>query len=72
MHRPRDVLAHVLEGIWKPVANMLVDCARDADAARLRQCFQPCGDVHPVAEDVVVIARADHNATPVRRDHAGA
>ena len=43
-HRPRDVLdallTHILEGVREPVADMVTDGARDADAAWRRQPLQ--------------------------------
>jgi hypothetical protein len=58
MHRLRDVFdalfPDVVEGIGQPVANMIADGPRDADASWLRQCLQPRGDVDAVAIDVVV------------------
>src|SRR5262249_39301628 len=57
-HRPGDVfdllLASILEGVGEPVANMVADRARDADAARFGQRLQPGRHIHPVAEDVVL------------------
>src|SRR5205814_6159239 len=57
-HRPCDVLdlllAEILEGEVELVAHLLVRRAAEADAAGLRQRFEPCGDVDPVAEDVVL------------------
>jgi hypothetical protein len=63
-NRPRDVLdallPHVLEGIGKPVADMVADRARDADAARRRQRLQPHRDVDAVSINVAVVG--DHVA----------
>jgi len=58
-HRPRDVLdallAHVLEGVREPVADMVANRARDADAARRRQPLQPRRDVDAVAINIAAI-----------------
>ena len=63
-HRPRDVLdallAHVLEGVREPVADMVANRARDADAARCCQPLQPSRDVDAVAINVAAIG--DHVA----------
>jgi hypothetical protein len=63
-HRPCDVLdilfAHVLEGVRQPLADMIVDRARDADAARPRQPLQPHRDVDAVAINIAAIG--DHVA----------
>jgi len=63
-HRPRDVLdallAHVLEGVGEPVADMVADGARDADAARRRQPLQPRRDVDAVAVNIAAVG--DHVA----------
>jgi hypothetical protein len=71
-NRPRDVLdallPHVLEGVREPVADMVADGARDADAARRRQPFQPHRDVDALAVDVVAVgdhvAEIDPDAKP--------
>jgi hypothetical protein len=59
VYRPGDVLdalfTEVIEGIGEPVADMVADRARDADAAGLRQCLQSRRDVDAVAVDVVAI-----------------
>ena len=34
---------------------MIVNTARDADTARIRQPFQTGGDIHPVAENIPVL-----------------
>ena len=57
-HRPRDVLdlllPLVLEGVRELVPDLLVDLARNRDAARLRDLLQSGCDIHPVAVDVPV------------------
>jgi hypothetical protein len=62
--RPRQVLdallAEILEFHAEPVAGLIADRARDADAAGLGELLQARGHVHAVAEDVVVLA--DHVA----------
>src|SRR6516164_8441531 len=71
-HRPRQVLdallTPVLEWIGQLVSDLVVHDSRDADAARLGQSFQPCGDVNPVSKDVVFfdnyVAEVDANAEP--------
>ena len=55
--RPRDVLdrllAHVLETEVELVAHLVVDIARNHDAARLGERFQPRRHVDAVAVDIV-------------------
>jgi len=57
--RPGDVLdallAHVFEGVGEPVADVVADRARDADAAGGGQPLQPCGDVDAVAINVAAV-----------------
>jgi hypothetical protein len=58
-HWPGDVLdlvlAHVLEREGELVAHLVAHHVADADATRLRQGFQPSGNVDAVAEDVLPI-----------------
>ena len=71
-HRPGDVLdallAHVLERVRQPVADLVAHRAGDADAAGLGQRLQPRRDIDAVAEDVVVlgddVAEIDADAKP--------
>jgi hypothetical protein len=57
--RPGDVLelrfAHGLEGDLELAAELLVDGAGDADAARLGELLDARGNVHPIAEHVAVL-----------------
>jgi len=80
-HRPRDVLdlllAHVLEGDFKLVAHLVAHHPADAEPARLGERFEPCGDIDPVAKNIVLVddnvAEVDPDAefdAPVRR-HIG-
>jgi hypothetical protein len=59
MDRLRDVLdallAHVVERVGEPIADVVADRARDADAARFGQPIQPRGDIDAVAVDVIAI-----------------
>jgi len=54
------LLAPILERIRKLVADLIINKARDAYAAGLRQCLQPRGDVDAIAVDIVAIG--DHVA----------
>src|SRR6516164_4569874 len=58
-HRPRDVLdlllAHIRERESELVAHLLANHPADADPARLRQGFEPCGDIDAVAENVAFV-----------------
>jgi hypothetical protein len=58
-HWPGDVLdlliAHVLEGEIEFVAHLIADDPADADPTWLGQSLQPRCDIHPVAEDVVLL-----------------
>ena len=49
------LLAEILERDVEPVADLIADRARDADAAGLGELLQARGDVDAVAEDVVVL-----------------
>ncbi len=49
------MLSNVIKGVGKPVTDMIVHRARDADAAWRGQRFEPRGDVDAVAKDVVVL-----------------
>ena len=57
--RPRDVLQALLPAVPKLdvqlVGEVFLDTPRNAHAASLRQALQPCGDIHPVAQDVVAV-----------------
>ena len=63
-HWPGDVLylllAHVLERVIEPVAHLIAHDPADADPAGLGQGFQARGDIHPIAEDIVLLS--DHVA----------
>ena len=63
-NRPRQILdallAQILERDAEPVAGLIANGARDADAAGLGELLQARGHVHAIAEDVVVLA--DHVA----------
>jgi hypothetical protein len=48
-----DLLTYVLEGVRKPLADMVTDGARDAHPARLGQSLQSRRDVHAVTKYVV-------------------
>jgi hypothetical protein len=71
-HRTGDVLdlllAHVLEGEVEPVSYLITDDPADADPARLGQGLQSRRDIHPIAEDVVLldnhVAEIDADAEP--------
>jgi hypothetical protein len=58
-HRPGNVfqwlLADVFEGEVELARGVLLHASRDADAARLREAFEPSGDVDAVAKDVAVL-----------------
>ena len=60
------MLAEVFEFKRQFFHDVIVDAARDADTARIRQPFEACGDVHPVAENISVlqhdVADIDPNA----------
>src|SRR5581483_4931937 len=68
-HRARDVLerllAQVYEGLRQLVADLTPGVLRKADAARLRDAFEPRRDVDGVAEQVVAI---DHDIPQVNPD----
>ena len=59
LHRPRDVLQLLLAGVLEVhvdlAAHLPVGIVRHADAAGLGDAFKPRGDIHAVAEDVVVL-----------------
>ena len=59
MHRARDVLDLLLTEIVETVGQLVLDLdadrRRDADTARLGERLEPCGDVDPVAVNVVVL-----------------
>ena len=61
-HRPRDILELLFSGILKVhvelAAHLPIGVIRDADAAGLGDAFEPCGNVHGVAEDVTFL---DHD-----------
>ena len=59
------LLAQILEGEAAHLAHMVAHAARDADAARHRQVFQPRSDVNAVAEDVAVL---DHDVADIDAD----
>jgi hypothetical protein len=70
--RLRDVLhallAEILEAVGELAPDMVVDAARDADAAGLGQPLETHGNIDAVAEDVAVlhhdIADIDADAKP--------
>src|ERR1700730_9683730 len=57
--RLRDVFDNlfpeVVETVGEPVTDMIAHRARDAKAARLRQCLQTRGDVDTIAVDVAAV-----------------
>jgi hypothetical protein len=61
---PRDILhallAHVFKRIGQFVPDVIAHCSRDTDTTRSRERIRPRCDVHPVAEDVVLLS--DHVA----------
>jgi len=63
-HRPRNVLdallPHVLERKGELVAYLIANHPADADPAWLGQGFEPCRDIHTVAENA--LALGDHVA----------
>ena len=71
-NRPRNILdgllAHVLETEAELVAYLIVDIARNADATRLGERFQPRRHVDAVAINIVVVtddvADIDSHAEP--------
>src|SRR5262249_54027377 len=68
-HRPRDVLqlllTRVLEVHVELVAHLTVGVVGNANAARLRDVFEPSSDVDAVAENVTVL---NDNVTDVDAD----
>ena len=50
------LLAHVLEAEAQLVSHLVVDIARNQNAARLSERLQPCRDVDAVAIDIVAVA----------------
>ena len=56
----RDVLdgllAEILEAEAQLVAYLIVDIARNQDAARVGECFQPRGHIDAIAVDIILIA----------------
>ena len=56
MQRLVDVLDRAIADIliveFEFVANLFIDCIRDADTARLSDSFKPGGEVNRIAEDV--------------------
>jgi hypothetical protein len=59
LHRLGDILelafAQILEHELRRVGDEIAHRAQDEDAARLGDVFQPRGDIHPVAVDVVIV-----------------
>src|SRR5215831_10285455 len=59
MHRACDVLEFLFAGIFKGnlqlTLHLFLHPARDADPARLGQCFQACGYVYAVAPEVITM-----------------
>src|SRR5207302_4284086 len=58
-YRPRDILEGLLADVLKTeielAGDLIVHARRDADAAGLGERFEPCRDVDPVAEQVIVL-----------------
>src|SRR5258708_13925774 len=46
-------MTEILERVWQFIPDLLVDRLRDADPVRLRQSFEPRGDIDAVAVDVL-------------------
>ena len=59
------LLAAIFKNDVELAADLLVSAAREADAARLGDAFQPCGDVDAVAKNVVVF---DDNVADIDAD----
>jgi hypothetical protein len=59
------LLADVFEGNVELARGILPDLRRDADAARLRQAFEPCRNVHTVPENVPIL---DYDVAHVNAD----
>ena len=58
-YRPRDILEGLLADVLKTeielAGDLIVHARRDADATGLGERFEPCRDVDPVAEQVIVL-----------------
>jgi hypothetical protein len=71
-HGPGDVLDLLIAQILKPkgqsVADVVIDCIRNEYPTRLRQRLQPRRDIHPVAENVLLlndhVAQIDTDTEP--------
>src|SRR5204862_291813 len=63
-HWSRDVLyallAHVVEGVGRPIADLVVHCPGNADAAWLSDRFQTCRDIDPIAVNVFRLSERHH------------
>ena len=62
------MLAQIVEGVIESVAHLIAHDPADADPAGLGQGLQACRDIHPIAEDVVLlsdhVAEIDADAEP--------
>src|SRR5215471_14945945 len=65
----RDVLDGLLAYVFiekrEFVLDLVVDCARNADAARLGETFQPRSDIDPVAVNLFAL---DHHIAEIDAD----
>src|SRR5215472_16180911 len=48
-------LSHVFEGVIEPVPDLIADDTADTDPTGLHQGFEPGGDIHTIAENVVLL-----------------
>ena len=49
------VLTQVLKALIQAITNLIVDAARNADAADVGQCFDAGGDIYALAMDVLAV-----------------
>jgi hypothetical protein len=78
-HRPRDILyrllAEIIERGWRLVANLIADCAGDAETAGLAQGSSRAATLTAVAKNVVCLdddvadIDADAESEPFLRSH---
>ena len=73
-HRPGDIFdrlsTEIFEGKRQAGGHLFVNAARDADAARFGQGFQPGRDVHAVAENVAPFLQHIPQIHPDPKSHA--